>query len=153
MSKFDPEKLKALQQRKTAKIGGQRVKKPIPSSNKETASDRKVVNAVQKLGGRPLQVTELNFFSASSPQVTQFTKPKAVVAPQSNTWLFTGKGVTRPIAEALPGIMNHLGIENIAALRDAFGAPGDIPTEAAGGADDVPNFDEVEDEEAPELVE
>lgn len=138
MSKFDPEKLKALQAAKGAKVGGVRVAKPAGATKVVINEDIKVTGAVTKLGSRPLtNVSEANFFHADGT-VTHFQKPKVIAAVQNNTYCVTGKAHKKQLAELMPGILNQIGLEGLQQLKDLMGAG-----ESA----------EAEEEETPDLVE
>jgi nascent polypeptide-associated complex subunit beta len=67
---------------------------------------------------------------------------------QSNTYVISGAGETKPLQDLFPGILNQMGPENMNALRQLMGAmmQGNAAAGAAAGA-------APEDEEIPDLVE
>jgi nascent polypeptide-associated complex subunit beta len=66
---------------------------------------------------------------------------------QSNTYVISGAGETKPLQDLFPGILNQMGPENMNALRQLMGAmmQGNAAASAAGAA--------PEDDEIPDLVE
>lgn len=66
---------------------------------------------------------------------------------QSNTYVISGNGETKPLQDLFPGILNQMGPENVNALRQLMGALAAQGGAAAG----IPA--PTDDDEIPDLVE
>jgi nascent polypeptide-associated complex subunit beta len=67
---------------------------------------------------------------------------------QSNTYVISGNGETKPLQDLFPGILNQMGPENVNALRQLMGAMA-----AQGGFGAPSGAPAAEDDEIPDLVE
>jgi nascent polypeptide-associated complex subunit beta len=131
MSKFDPAKLKALQQQKVQKVGGSRVNAKVAGNKTTISEDKKVTGMVTKMGGRVLTgCTEANFFMENGA-VMHFPKPKVIGAIQSNTFAVSGKYQTRSLTELMPGILAQLGMDGIQRLQKMMPSEGEEAEEEA----------------------
>jgi nascent polypeptide-associated complex subunit beta len=68
---------------------------------------------------------------------------------QSNTYVISGNGETKPLQDLFPGILNQMGPENVNALRQLMGAM--AAQGGFGGPAGAPAA--AEDDEIPDLVE
>lgn len=151
---IDQEKLAKLQKAGPRKVGGARVK---AKKVKSEADDVKLMETMAKLKATKVEnVEEANFFRDDS-KVLHFSRVGVQAASGSNTFAFTGYPQEKDITTLIPGILPHLGSENLEALRrlaeqiQAGKAPTELDAGAAAGAeDDIPDlvagekFDEVE---------
>lgn len=67
---------------------------------------------------------------------------------QSNTYVISGNGETKPLQDLFPGILNQMGPENVNALRQLMGAMA-----AQGGFGAPAGAPSADDDEIPDLVE
>jgi nascent polypeptide-associated complex subunit beta len=158
---IDQAKLKALKANGPSKVGGQRVATHTKSAGSGAATGgnkaaAEIVTAINRLGGRAIpKVTEACIFLPDD-KVQIFKNPKVTAAVQANTWAIQGKSVTKGLAESMTEVLQHMGMDNLNSLQAMVQAMGNMPgmpPMPGMGGDMIPNFDEVEDEEAPELVE
>jgi nascent polypeptide-associated complex subunit beta len=159
---IDQAKLKALKANGPSKVGGQRVATHTKSAGTGGAATggnkaaAEIVTAINRLGGRAIpKVTEACIFLPDD-KVQIFKNPKVTAAVQANTWAIQGKSVTKGLAESMTEVLQHMGMDNLNSLQAMVQAMGNMPgmpPMPGMGGDMIPNFDEVEDEEAPELVE
>lgn len=149
---IDPEKLAKLQKAGPKKVGGARVK---AKKVKSEADDVKLMETLAKLKAVKVEnVEEANFFKDNG-KVLHFPRVGVQAASQHNTFAFTGYPQEKDITQLIPGILPHLGTENLEALRRLAEQiqAGKAPTELDAGAsveDDIPDlvagekFDDVE---------
>ncbi|BGP57714.1 hypothetical protein JCM8202_005498 [Rhodotorula sphaerocarpa] len=162
MSDFDAAKLKALQQKAAAaKAGGSKapMRRKVAPKQAGPADDKKLQAALKKLNVQGVgPVDEVNMFMDDG-KVLHFNRPTVHAAAGSNTYAIYGHGVAKELAELMPNILQQLGPDAMASLRQiaeqynrgqqAAGGP-------AGGAAGVEGADvaEADDEDdVPELVE
>ncbi|KAF1336584.1 Transmembrane protein, partial [Globisporangium splendens] len=141
-------------ERLAAKFGGVRtggkgsVRRKYKAPHKVAAADDKKLDAVlKKLGTTPIPaVEEVNLFKADG-QVIHFVAPKVQAAIAANTFAVTGHSSTKSLQELLPGIINQLGPDNLANLKqiaESYTAAQKAARAAAGEAED--------DDDVPDLV-
>jgi nascent polypeptide-associated complex subunit beta len=120
------------------------VHKPAPGD------DKKLNAALKKLGVTPMPgVEEVNLFKADG-QVIHFTQPKVQASISSNTFAIAGPHSTKTLQELLPGIINQLGPDNLANLKQIAETYTAMQRNAQGqGA----TIEEEDDDDVPDLVE
>ena len=129
------------------------VRRKYKAPHKVTAADDKKLDAVlKKLGTTPIPaVEEVNLFKADG-QVIHFVAPKVQAAIAANTFAVSGHSSTKSLQELLPGIINQLGPDNLANLKqiaESYTAAQKAARAAAGEEDDddvpdlVDNFEDV----------
>lgn len=124
------------------------VRRKYKAPHKVTAADDKKLDAVlKKLGTTPIPaVEEVNLFKADG-QVIHFVAPKVQAAISANTFAVTGHSSTKSLQELLPGIINQLGPDNLANLKqiaESYTAAQKAARAAAG--------DDEDDDDVPDLV-
>jgi len=87
-------------------------------------------------------------------QVIHFTAPKVHASVPANTFAIYGHGEEKELTELVPGILNQLGPDSLATLRQLAeslqskqGAEGGAGEKPADDDDDVPDLVENFDEE------
>lgn len=140
----DQEKLAKLQaaSRQGGKGAPRRkvAKKVAPKTAAEGGNDKKLGAALKKLGG-VLPMTgyeEVNMFKEDG-KVLHFNRPNIALVKDSNTHIVTGKGEDKDMTELVPGILNQLGPEAMASLRQLAESYQMMQAQGAGSADDVPD--------------
>ncbi|CAH0481537.1 unnamed protein product [Peronospora belbahrii] len=82
-----------------------------------TTDDKKLGTTLKKLGVTPIPgVEEVNLFKADG-QVIHFQAPKVQASIASNTFAVSGFNQIKSLQELLPGIINQLGPDNLANLK------------------------------------
>lgn len=69
---------------------------------------------------------------------------------QSNTFVVSGNGVTKPLEQLLPGILNQLGQDGVQKMLQSMGGLAGLAGAAGAGA---PAVEEEGDDDVPDLVE
>ncbi|KAH3678439.1 hypothetical protein WICMUC_001456 [Wickerhamomyces mucosus] len=142
---IDQEKLAKLQKLNANKVGGVRRKASKPAG-KPTADDSKLQATLQKFNVQTLDnIEEANFFTESG-KVLHFNRVGVQSAPQHNVHGFYGIPQEKEITELIPGIIPHLGAENLEVLSKL--AAQIQSQQKAGSAAPAEGDDEI-----PELVE
>lgn len=145
---IDQEKLAKLQKLNAAKVGGVRRKATKPAA-KPTADDSKLQATLQKFNVQTLtDIEEANFFTESS-KVLHFNRVGVQSANQHNVYGFYGIPQEKEITELLPGIIPHLGAENLDALSQIAAQMQQQQAAAAAAG----NAAASEDADIPDLVE
>lgn len=151
MNVANPEKLAKLQaMSKQVRTGGKgsarRKRKVIHKTN--TTDDKKLQGTLKRLGVQPIAgIEEVNLFKDDG-NVVHFINPKVQVAIQANTFVVSGPNETKSVKELIPGIIQHLGHENLGALRGMMGG-----AEGMGmGMGEDNEDDDSSDDDVPELV-
>ncbi|CAI5734555.1 unnamed protein product [Peronospora destructor] len=114
-----------------------------------TVDDMKLGGTLKRLGVTPIPgVEEVNLFKADG-KVIHFQSPKVQASIASNTFAVSGFSQTKPLQELLPGIINQLGSDNLANLKQIAesytAAQKAAKAASAAAADD-------DDDEVPDLV-
>eukprot|EP00306_Pavlova_sp_CCMP459_P010882 CAMPEP_0185182320 /NCGR_PEP_ID=MMETSP1140-20130426/1265_1 /TAXON_ID=298111 /ORGANISM="Pavlova sp., Strain CCMP459" /LENGTH=153 /DNA_ID=CAMNT_0027748263 /DNA_START=93 /DNA_END=554 /DNA_ORIENTATION=+ len=148
---MNPEKLAkmAAAVRTGGKGSVRRKKKAIHKTT--TTDDKRLQNTLKRLGVNNIPaIEEVNLFKDNGT-VIHFTNPKVQASIAANTYVISGHAETKKLQDLLPGIINQLGPDNLAALKkqaaDAGGFnPGAIPEDAEDDDDDdmpdlVDNFE------------
>lgn len=138
---------------KQVRTGGKgTVRRKRKAAHKATAADDKKLGAtLKKLGVTPIPgVEEVNLFKADG-QVIHFTSPKVQASIASNTFAVSGFNQTKSLQELLPGIINQLGPDNLANLKQIAesytAAQRNAKAAAAANGED-----EEDDDDVPDLV-
>ena len=71
---------------------------------------------------------------------------------QSNTFVVSGNGVTKPLEQLLPGILNQLGQEGVQKMLQSMGGLAGLAGAAGAGAP-AGAAEEEGDDDVPDLVE
>ncbi|CDR40007.1 CYFA0S04e01530g1_1 [Cyberlindnera fabianii] len=146
---IDQDKLAKLQKKGNTKVGGVR-RKAKKSTAAPIADDSKLQATLQKLNVQTLDgVEEANFFKDDG-NVLHFNRVGVQAANQHNVHGFYGIPQEKTVTELVPGIIAHLGPENIQALTQ-IASQMQAQQAAAGGAAAAPASGEEED--IPDLVE
>merc|ERR1712070_1134290 len=140
------EKLK--QKFDAVRVGGKgAARRKKKTQHKTSAADDKQLQAQLKR----LQVNnipgieEVNMFKEDG-SVIHFSAPKVQASIAANTYVISGHAENKQLQELLPGIINQLGPDNLAMLKqiaESYQASASAGGAAAvGGDDDVPDIDE-----------
>eukprot|EP00304_Pavlova_gyrans_P013520 CAMPEP_0206041884 /NCGR_PEP_ID=MMETSP1466-20131121/6223_1 /ASSEMBLY_ACC=CAM_ASM_001126 /TAXON_ID=44452 /ORGANISM="Pavlova gyrans, Strain CCMP608" /LENGTH=380 /DNA_ID=CAMNT_0053416587 /DNA_START=40 /DNA_END=1181 /DNA_ORIENTATION=+ len=143
---MNPEKLAkmAASVRTGGKGSVRRKKKAIHKTT--TTDDKRLQNTLKRLGVNNIPaIEEVNLFKDNGT-VIHFTNPKVQASIQANTYVISGHAETKKLQDLLPGIINQLGPDNLAALNKMAT---DVGSKSAGGA--IPEGDE-DDDDMPDLV-
>ncbi|RKP31972.1 nascent-polypeptide-associated complex beta subunit [Metschnikowia bicuspidata] len=148
---IDQEKLAKLQKAGPRKVGGARVK---AKKVKSEVDDIKLMETLGKLKATKVEHVEEAYFFKEDSKVLHFPRVGVQAASDSNSFAFIGYPQEKEITSLIPGILPHLGSENLEALRKLAEQiqAGKAPTEldADAGEEDIPDlvagekFDEVE---------
>jgi nascent polypeptide-associated complex subunit beta len=124
--------------------GSVRRKKKVANRSGSAQSDQKLSTALKKLGATNIPgIEEVNFFKEGN-KVIQFKNPKVQASVHANTYIIQGPNETKSVQECLPDIMSQLSMSDINALQSM----------AAGmAANGIPEGDEEDDDDVPDLVE
>eukprot|EP00339_Tiarina_fusa_P030143 CAMPEP_0117030838 /NCGR_PEP_ID=MMETSP0472-20121206/22229_1 /TAXON_ID=693140 ORGANISM="Tiarina fusus, Strain LIS" /NCGR_SAMPLE_ID=MMETSP0472 /ASSEMBLY_ACC=CAM_ASM_000603 /LENGTH=153 /DNA_ID=CAMNT_0004739029 /DNA_START=78 /DNA_END=539 /DNA_ORIENTATION=+ len=130
----------------SVRIGGKgsvrRKKKTV--HKKANASDQKLNLTLKKLGINQMPgIEEVNLFHQDGT-VTHFQQPKVQFSSPANTYVVSGNAERKEILALLPGIINQLGPDALAYLKNFQESMG-----AQGGMDDIPD---LADDDVPELA-
>lgn len=155
---MNSDKLKKLQSQ--VRIGGKgtpRRKKKVVHATAAN-DDKKLESSLKKLSLNAIPgIEEVNMIKDDGT-VIHFNNPKAKASLAANTFVITGHGENKQIAEMLPGILTQLSPEGLNHLkRLATGAGPVAPKSLSDDLDDVPNlignFDEASKQEVAPKVE
>lgn len=128
--------------------GTARRKKKAASRSSSAQSDVKLTAALKKLGATNIPgIEEVNLFKEDG-KVIHFVNPKVQASIGANTYIVSGAGETKSLQELLPSIVSQLGMDNIAQLQAAMTGQG----MGAGGTSAIPEGDEEDDDDVPDLV-
>ncbi|KAG9411942.1 nascent polypeptide-associated complex beta subunit [Aphanomyces cochlioides] len=115
----------------------------------QPGDDKKLNAALKKLGVTPIPgVEEVNLFKADG-QVIHFVQPKVQASIASNTFAVSGPCSTKSLQELLPGIINQLGPDNLANLKQIAETYTAMQRNAQGHS----ALDDEDDDDVPDLVE
>ncbi|GAA5811007.1 Nascent polypeptide-associated complex subunit beta [Mucor flavus] len=151
---MNAEKLAKLQAQ--VRMGGKgtprrKVKKVVNKAN--SGDDRKLSAALTKLNVQPIPgVDEVNMFKDDG-KVIHFNNPRVSAAANANTYAIHGRSTEKELAELIPGILNQLGPDSMAALKKLAETFQQAQGENAAGADDDEIPDLVESFEKAEIEE
>ena len=82
-----------------------------------TSDDKKLGTTLKKLGVTNIPaIEEVNLFKDSG-EVIHFSNPKVQASIAANTYVISGYSETKKLQELLPGIINQLGPDNLANLK------------------------------------
>lgn len=114
-----------------------------------TSDDKKLGSTLKKLGVTNIPaIEEVNLFKQNG-QVVHFASPKVQASIAANTYVISGASETKNLQELLPGIINQLGPDNLANLKqiaESYQGDGKAAKED-GDDDDVPDLDGTDFEE------
>merc|ERR1739845_64759 len=111
---------------------------------KANASDQKLSLALKKIGVQQMAgIEEVNLFH-NDDTITHFQQPKVQFSSPANTYVVSGNAERKEILALLPGIINQLGPDALAYLKNFQESMG-----AQGGMDDIPD---LADDDVPELA-
>ncbi|CAM9149105.1 unnamed protein product, partial [Ectocarpus fasciculatus] len=121
------------------------------ASTKVTSNDdKKLGSALKKLGVSKIDgIEEVNIFLENN-DVIHFSRPHVQASVQSNTFVVSGNGVTKPLEQLLPGILNQLGQDGVQKMLQSMGGLAGLAGAAGAGA---PAVEEEGDDDVPDLVE
>jgi nascent polypeptide-associated complex subunit beta len=107
-----------------------------------TSDDKKLASSLKKLGVTNIPaIEEVNLFKQNG-QVIHFSQPKVQASIAANTYVISGASETKNLQELLPGIINQLGPDNLANLKQIAET---YQGGADGGDDDVPAVESFEE--------
>lgn len=149
---FNPEKLKALQQKSTAtRVGGKgSVRRKHKTVRKAAVQDdKKLKSALNRLNARDIPaIEEVNLFKEDGT-VIHFVNPKVQASIAANTYVVSGHSETKKLQDLLPSIISQLSTDNLDELKKIYSSYQQPAKVGAGGADDddvpdlVDNFEDV----------
>ncbi|CAN0130033.1 unnamed protein product [Lampetra planeri] len=149
---MNQEKLAKLQAQ--VRIGGKgtaRRKKKVVHRT-ATADDKKLQSSLKKLAVNSINgIEEVNMFKDDGT-VIHFNNPKVQASVTANTFAVTGHAENKHLADMLPGVLNQLGMEGLSSLRK-LAAQLPKPAALETKTPTVPEENEEEDDEVPDLVE
>ena len=118
----DKEKLAALQAKQVQRVGGKRVAKKPSAAKPVAVDDKRVKNAIAKLGAREVpQIDEINMFKKDG-KVLHFTNPKLHASIQNNAFVVTGIPQDKKLEDMLPGVVSQMGLEGLEQLKNIYTA-------------------------------
>uniref|UniRef100_A0A7S2XXE3 Nascent polypeptide-associated complex subunit beta n=1 Tax=Fibrocapsa japonica TaxID=94617 RepID=A0A7S2XXE3_9STRA len=116
-----------------------------------TSDDKKLGTTLKKLGVTNIPaIEEVNLFKENG-EVIHFSNPKVQASINANTYVISGMSETKQLQELLPGIINQLGPDNLANLKQIAEAYANTSGAAGGAAGEAEGDDE--DDDVPDLVE
>ncbi|OQS02525.1 transcription factor BTF3 [Thraustotheca clavata] len=125
------------------------VRRKHKAAHKPAPGDDKKLNAtLKKLGLSPMPADEVNLFKADG-QVIHFQNPKVQAAVAANTFAIAGPASTKSLQELLPGIINQLGPDNLANLKQIAETYTAMQRNAQGHS----ALEDEDDDDVPDLVE
>ncbi|XP_010270322.1 PREDICTED: nascent polypeptide-associated complex subunit beta-like isoform X2 [Nelumbo nucifera] len=107
-----------------------------------TTDDKRLQSTLKRIGVNAIPaIEEVNIFKDDI--VIQFLNPKVQASIAANTWVVSGSPQTKKLQDLLPGIINHLGpdnLDNLRRLAEQFQkqVPGAVATQEDD--DDVPEL-------------
>lgn len=133
----------------TTRTGGKgsmrRKKKTVHKT--ATSDDKKLGTTLKKLGVTNIPaIEEVNLFKQNG-EVIHFVNPKVQASIAANTYVISGDPQTKQLQDLLPGIINQLGPDSLANLKQIA----ESYSNAAGGASAEGGDDD--DDDVPDLVE
>ena len=136
-----------LQNRTGGKGSVRRKKKTVHKT--ASGDDKKLGSTMKKLGAAPIAgVEEVNLFQDDG-RILHIASPKVEACISANTFAVTGKAEIKSLQALLPGILNQLGPDNMANLKQlaqSMQGMGGVPSMGTG-------VEEEDDDDMPELVE
>lgn len=97
--------------------GSMRKKNKVPHKN-NSVDDKKVKNAIKKLGVQPLPgIDEVNFFQDDNT-VLHFESPQVEGNIKDNFFVISGKSEVKSLRDLMPGIIPQLGAKNVEFLKE-----------------------------------
>ena len=153
---MEDEQIRLAREKLKAKFGNNRTggkgsvrRKKKTVHKTATSDDKKLTSSLKKLGVSNIPaIEEVNLFKADG-KVIHFSAPKVQASIAANTYVISGQSETKELQELLPGIINQLGPDNLANLKqiaDSYsGAPptGEAADDDEGLPDLVDNFEDV----------
>mmetsp|Transcript_23068 Transcript_23068/g.30131 ORF Transcript_23068/g.30131 Transcript_23068/m.30131 type:complete len:171 (+) Transcript_23068:97-609(+) len=116
-----------------------------------TSDDKKLGTTLKKLGVTNIPaIEEVNLFKDNG-EVIHFSNPKVQASIAANTYVISGDSQTKQLQELLPGIINQLGPDNLANLKQIAEAYAN--NSGAAGPADAAAADDDDDDDVPDLVE
>ncbi|KAD3338605.1 hypothetical protein R6Q59_026541 [Mikania micrantha] len=115
-----------------------------------TTDDKRLQSTLKRIGVNSIpSIEEVNIFKDET--VIQFLNPKVQASIGANTWVVSGSPQTKNLQDILPGILNHLGPDNLENLKKLAER---IQKQAPGGAGEGVTATSAleDDDEVPELV-
>ncbi|KAJ1911190.1 Nascent polypeptide-associated complex subunit beta [Tieghemiomyces parasiticus] len=125
-------------------------------SHTTVVEDKKLAPTLKKLNVSALSnIEEVNFFREDG-KIIHFKAPRVQASNDANTFVISGKGKEKDMAELLPNILTQMGPESMANLKRLAEAYQQAQTEGgaeagAEGEEDIPDL--VGDFEAEEKAE
>ncbi|CAN0078870.1 unnamed protein product [Ascophyllum nodosum] len=105
-----------------------------------TSDDKKLTTTLKRIGVTNIPaIEEVNMFTDDG-EVIHFVGPKVQASVGANTYVVSGQSETKKLQDLLPGIINELGSENLANLKEIAGSYGGAEAATADDDDDVPDL-------------
>merc|ERR1712151_562988 len=115
-------------------------------THSSSSDDKRLQNTLKRLGVNNIPaIEEVNLFKDNGT-VIHFSNPKVQASIGANTYVIGGRAENKKLQELLPGIINQLGLDNLANLKkiaESYQVSKDNPAES----------DEDSDDDVPDLVE
>ena len=143
------EKLQRMQE--SVRTGGKgSVRRKKKAQHKTTGTDdKRLQSTLKRLGVNNIPaIEEVNLFKDNG-MVIHFNNPKVQASIAANTYVVSGNAENKKLQDLLPGIINQLGPDNLANLKQIAasysGAPptGEAADDDEGLPDLVDNFEDV----------
>eukprot|EP01084_Bolivina_argentea_P216658 368028_1 len=129
------------------KAGGMRRKKKAAHKT-ASSDDKKIVSTLKRLNVSTIPaIEEVNMFKDNG-EVVHFTNPKVQAQVSANTFVISGHSDMKKLQDLLPGIINEMGAENLASLKEIV-----TSYDPASGHGSAVEELGVDDDDIPDLVE
>lgn len=134
---------------KQTRTGGKgSVRRKMKTTHRSTTTDdKRLQSTLKRLGVNNIPaIEEVNLFKEDG-DIIHFSNPKVQASIGANTYVVSGRAENKKMQELLPGIINQLGPDNLAALKQMAASYGQ------GVAAEGNNDDDDSDDDIPDLVE
>eukprot|EP01083_Nonionella_stella_P037175 101360_1 len=112
--------------------------------------DKRLQQSLKKINCNSIPgIEEVNLFKQDGT-VIHFENPTVQAAISANTYAVSGHCDTKSIQELLPGILQHMGTENLEQLKQLAGSLGKISEDNEDGANESGSDEDSDD--IPDLV-
>jgi nascent polypeptide-associated complex subunit beta len=139
---MDASKLERLQ--KSVRIGGKGTpRRKVKRTVKNEGDDRQLQSALQKVNVRDVPGVEAVQMFKDDGKVITFSPARVHASVVSNTYAVYGKGVERDVNELLPEMLQQLGPDSLAQLRQLSEQMKSVQGGAGaneGGDDEIPDL-------------
>ena len=134
--------------------GSGATRRKAKTTYKAVGDDKKLAQSFKKMNLQPITgIEEVNMFM-DNDEVLHIAQPKLQASMPSKMFVISGQAEKKHVYELMPGIMNQLSQEQIVKLQKIAQMYGQQNQAAEAGAEaTIPEGDEDDEDEIPELVE